>query len=88
MYFYIYDSFLHDKRFERDLAAIETRLTDLGVSGKIGRLTPFVSARGLVRDEARRGAQTVVVVGNDATVAKVVEGLGEEKVTLGIIPVG
>lgn len=88
MYFYIYDSFLSDKKFERDLALVETRLTDLGISGKIGRLTPFVSARGLIRDEARRGARTVVVVGNDETVSKAVEGIGEEKVALGIIPVG
>ena len=88
MYFYIYDSFLREKKYERDLAIIETRLTDLGISGKIGRLTPFTNARGLIRDEARRGVQTVVVVGNDETVAKVIDGIGEEKITLGILPVG
>jgi diacylglycerol kinase family enzyme len=88
MYFYIYDSFLADRKHERALAAVETRLTDLGISGKIGRLTPFTNARGLIRDESRRGVQTVVIVGNDETVAKVVEGIGEEKITLGIIPVG
>lgn len=88
MYFYIYDSFLSEKKHERILAAVETRLTDLGISGKIGRLSPFTSARGLIRDEARRGTQTVVVVGNDETVAKAVEGIGEVKVTLGMIPIG
>lgn len=88
MYYYIYDSFLAEKRNERVLAAVETRLTDLGISGKIGRLTPFTNARGLIRDESRRGVQTVVVVGNDETVAKVVDGIGDAKITLGIIPVG
>ncbi len=88
MYFYIYDSFLSEKKHERTLAAVETRLTDLGISGKIGRLSPFTSAKGLIRDEARRGTQTVVVVGNDETVAKAVEGIGEVKVTLGMIPIG
>lgn len=88
MYFYIYDSFLSDKKHERALAAVETRLTDLGISGKIGRLTPFTNARGLIRDETRRGVQTIVVVGNDETVAKVIEGIGEEKLTLGMIPIG
>lgn len=88
MYFYIYDSFLTDKKYERELAAIENRITDLGLSGKIGRLSAFTNARGLIRDEAKRGAQTVVVVGNDETIAKVVEGIGDAKITLGIIPVG
>lgn len=88
MYFYIYDNFLSEKKYERTLAAVETRLTDLGISGKIGRLSPFTSAKGLIRDEARRGSQTVVVVGNDETVAKAVEGIGEVKVTFGMIPIG
>lgn len=88
MYYYIYDSFLADRKYDRVIAEVETRLTDFGISGKIGRLTPFTSARGLIRDEVKRGAQTVVVVGNDETVAEVIDGLGEAKVTLGIIPIG
>lgn len=88
MYYYIYDNFLSDKRHEREIAEIETRLTDLGITGKIGRLSAFMNARGLIRDEAKRGASTIVVVGNDETVAKVVEGIGDAKITLGIIPVG
>ncbi|MEK9152001.1 MAG: diacylglycerol kinase family protein, partial [Patescibacteria group bacterium] len=81
-------TFLNERKYDRVLAAIETRLTDLGISGKIGRLTPFTNARGLIRDEEKRGVKTIVVVGNDETVAKVVDGLGDSKVTLGIIPVG
>src|SRR5688572_17857215 len=88
MYYYLYDSFLADKKYERVLAAVETRLTDLGISGKIGRLTAFTNARGLIRDEVRRGVQTIVVVGNDQTVAKVVGGIDDAKLTLGFIPVG
>jgi diacylglycerol kinase family enzyme len=88
MYFYLYDSFLSEKRHERELAAVEARLTDLGLSGKISRLTPFNNARGLVRDEVRRGATSIVAVGNDETVSKVIDGLGEMSVTLGIIPIG
>ena len=88
MYCYIYDSYLNDRKHGRVMAAIETRLTDLGLSGRIGRLNAFTNARGLVRDEIRRGVQTVVVVGNDQTVAKVVAGIGDGDITLGIIPVG
>ncbi|MFH1047332.1 MAG: diacylglycerol kinase family protein [Patescibacteria group bacterium] len=88
MYFYIYDNFLSEKKYSRLLATIETRLTDLGVSGKIGRLSPFTSAKGLIRDEVRRGTETIVVVGNDETVSKAVEGIGDLQVTLGMIPIG
>lgn len=88
MYYYIYDTFLSERKYDRDIAAIENRLTDLGLSGKIGRLTPFTNSRGLIRDEVRRGAQTIVVVGNDETMSKVIDGIGEEKVALGLIPVG
>ncbi len=88
MYYYLYDSFLADKKYGRVIAAIETRLTDLGISGKIGRLTPFTNAKGLIRDEVRRGVQTIVVVGNDGTVSKVVGGIEDAKITLGFIPVG
>ncbi|KKR89303.1 MAG: hypothetical protein UU36_C0035G0001, partial [Candidatus Uhrbacteria bacterium GW2011_GWE2_41_1153] len=35
MYYYVYDEFIQDPRFERDLALIETRVTDLGIAGKI-----------------------------------------------------
>ena len=88
MYYYIYDTFLTDRKYDRVLASVETRLTDLGISGKIGRLTPFTNARGLIRDETRRGAKTIVAVGNDETVAKIVEGIGDEEITFGVIPVG
>lgn len=88
MYFYIYDSFLKERRYERELAVIESRLTDLGLNGKIGRLTPFTNARGLMRDETKRGVETVVAVGDDETIAKVVGGLGDSSITLGIIPIG
>jgi diacylglycerol kinase family enzyme len=88
MYYYLYDNFLVDKKFERVLAAVETRLTDLGISGKIGRLTPFTNAKGLIRDEVRRGTDTIVVVGNDETISKAIEGIGDANITLGIIPIG
>ena len=44
MYCYVYDEALQDRRFERELAYIETRLTDLGIAGKIARLALFRDA--------------------------------------------
>ena len=88
MYYFIYDSYLTDRKHDRTMAAVETRLTDLGLSGRIGRLNAFTNARGLVRDEIRKGAETIVVVGNDETVAKVISGIGDSAITIGLIPIG
>ncbi len=71
MYLYIYDEDVQDKRFEREMAALENRLTDLGISGKVIRMALFRHAAENIRDEARRGATTVVVVGKDQTLTRV-----------------
>lgn len=88
MYYYIYDEFVQDRKYEKDLFQIENRLTDLGISGKIGRLALFKDASELIRDELRRGAKNVIFVGNDMTIKKALRILPEAKTTLGIIPLG
>jgi diacylglycerol kinase family enzyme len=85
---YIYDDFIQDKRFEKDVLQIENRLTDLGIAGKIARLALFRDAEEMIRDELRRGATTVIAVGNDHTVRKVLDVVAEHNVTFGLIPVG
>lgn len=88
MHYYIYDDFVQDKKFERDLFKIENRLADLDIAGKIGRLALFKNASELIQDEVKRGVTTVIVVGNDQTVFKVLDTLAETGATLGIIPLG
>ena len=88
MYLYIYDDYIQHKRFEKDLVQIENRLTDLGMEGKIARLALFRDAEEMIRDELRRGVSTVVAVGNDQTVRKVLDVVAEHQVTFGMIPIG
>lgn len=88
MYYYVYDEFVQDPKFERELAQIETRLTDLGISGKIARLALFRDAAELIRDEVRKGAKTVIAVGSDLTLRKVIDAAAESGVTIGVIPLG
>lgn len=89
MYCYLYDDFIQgNKRFEKELLKIENRLTDLGIAGKISRLALFRNAEEMIRDEVRRGVSTVVVLGNDATVRKVIDVVADADVVLGIIPIG
>ena len=88
MYYYIYDEFVQDPKFERDLALIETRLTDLGIAGKIARLALFRDPKELIRDEIRKGAKTVVAVGNDVTLRRAIDAVGDSDVVIGVIPFG
>ena len=88
MYYYIYDSFVSDPRFAREIDKIETRLTDLGISGHVARLSLFRNAREMIRDEVRRGLSGGVAVGNDETVGRVIDAVADQGVVFGMIPVG
>ena len=89
MYCYLYDEFIQgNKRYERELLDIENRLTDLGIAGKISRLALFRNAEEMIRDEIDRGVKTVVVLGNDDTIRKVLDVISESKIVLGLIPIG
>lgn len=88
MYIYVYDNFVTEKKHERQLSRIETRLTDLGISGRIERLTMFKNIREIVADAAEQGCETIVAVGNDETVGRLIDSVGEFKMAFGIIPVG
>ncbi len=88
MYYYIYDDFVQDKKHEKELLKIENRLADLDIVGKIARLALFKQADELIRDEVKRGVKTVVVVGNDLTIHKVLDAVAETGVVFGLIPLG
>jgi diacylglycerol kinase family enzyme len=88
MYYYVYDEFIQDAKFERELANIETRLTDLGIQGKTARLALFRDPEEMIRDEVRKGVKTVIAVGNDQTLRKVIDSVASLGATLGVIPLG
>ncbi len=89
MYLYLYDAYLLDKAYQHQLARVETRLTDLGIGGKISRLSPLKNLRELIRDEVAGGVRTIVAVGNDGTFITVVnEVIRHDEVTVGHIPLG
>lgn len=88
MYSYIYDEFLQDRRHERELALVETRLTDLGITGKIVRLALFRDAVQVMRGEVKAGCTTLVAVGNDDTLYRAIEAVGDTKTVVAFIPIG
>lgn len=88
MHYYVYDEYVQGPKFEKQIAKIETRLTDLGISGKIARLALFRDAAEFIRDEVKRGVNTVIAVGNDRAIRKVIDTVVNEDVVVGIIPIG
>lgn len=84
----MYDNFVTDKKNEKLLSRIETRLTDLGISGRIERLTMFKDIHEIVADAAGQGSETIVAVGNDETVGRLIDAVGEFDMAFGVIPVG
>jgi diacylglycerol kinase family enzyme len=88
MYYYIYDSFLSDQKYSTSLERVESRLMSLGINGRIEKMTLLKSLREVISDAIKKGATTIVAVGNDDTVSKIVNFLPNLSITLGIIPFG
>ncbi len=88
MYTYIYDSFLTEKKYENLLFRMEARLLELGINGRVEKLTLLKSMKEIVADAVDRNSETVVVVGNDETVSKAISFLPAHKAVLGILPMG
>ena len=88
MNIFIYDSFLNHKKYDRLLARMETRITDLGLNGKISRFNLMRNINDTVKNELKRGAKTIVAVGNNKTVNQIINSLAGASVPLGIIPIG
>lgn len=88
MYVYLYDNYLRDKKFESVVKAMEVRLTDYGIAGKIIRLNNYTDVKPIIEDEIKRGAKTVVIVGNDQTFGHVLSRSATCDCTFGFLPVG
>lgn len=88
-YFYLYDSYLQDRSYASSLIKLETTLTDLGIQGRVGRLTLLKSVNDLVEGALRDGADTIVAVGNDITLSQVAQAvIKHNKITVGFVPLG
>lgn len=87
-YLYLYDSFVRESPYKDVMRIVEKRFVDFGLSGKVIRITPFTNCRSLIEDELRYGVKTVVIVGNDETVAKVMSRAADLEMIFGMVPVG
>lgn len=88
MYGYVFDSFVQDGKFRSEAQRIESRLAALGIQGRQEKITILKSLIDACQTMIKRGIETLVVVGNDETVLKVLPVAVEHGIPLGIIPVG
>lgn len=88
MYFYLYDSWLQDRRYQPEVAKIEARLNALDIRGRSEKITILKNIHEAIRDGLKKGASTVVIVGNDKTITTVLPDLLEANVAIGMIPIG
>jgi hypothetical protein len=87
-YLYVVDEFLQTAKYAKELMRAENRLTDLGLGGRFCRLSPLRQPGELLGEEIRHGNATVVAVGNDATVGKILDAVIAGGATLGLLPWG
>lgn len=99
MYHYIYDAFISERPFRRQLAAIEQKLTEMGIVGERERVTPIRTVEELMKLGLGRRSKTIVIFGNDYTftralnaglacASKLAAGMNLEEVVLAVIPFG
>ena len=67
MYTYIYSTPLQKKKYEKELAEIETSLGVYGIAGDLRRLSNFLTLEGIIRDVLKKRDASVVIVGDDVT---------------------
>ncbi len=88
MYVYLIDNFLRHPKYAALIKAIQIRLTDYGISGKNLRLNSYTDAKPVIDEEIKRGAKTVVIVGNDETFGHILSRSATCPTTFGFLPLG
>jgi diacylglycerol kinase family enzyme len=88
MYHYIYDNYLLEKKYQNIIAKIESRLTDLGINGKIIKFSAFKNLSKTINEELSQDVKTIVVVGNSKTLNQSLNLIKNKKINFGFIPIG
>lgn len=96
MHVYIYDDYLARGKYNKAINRMEIRITDLGLNGKILRLSGIKNIKAAIENEIRLGAKTIVAVGNNQTINKIIGAIinadvydeFQKNTVLGIIPIG
>jgi diacylglycerol kinase family enzyme len=89
MYGYIYDVFLGQKQYAKELVKIENTLTDMGLQGHTIKLSLINNIAHALQEMTQRGIKTIVAVGSDQLFSKIADYAELlDGVILGLIPIG
>lgn len=86
MHVFFYDPILTQQKYATLLAKMETKITDLGLGGKIVRLNLLHNLEKAITDEAKPG-QTLIFIGGDQLLNKALPILAKKDITVGHIPI-
>jgi diacylglycerol kinase family enzyme len=86
MHVYFYDSSLNFDKFSLIIAKIETKITDLGLNGKIIRLNMLHNLEKAIGDEIKTG-HTLVFVGTDLLFSRALPIIAGRNLIIGYIPI-
>ena len=87
MYYYIYDIFTSDKKYERVLQKIEARLIELDVAGGAKKMNVLKNLEEVINEAKNNQIKNIIAVGNDDTLGKVANLAVGKNLTVGIIPI-
>jgi diacylglycerol kinase family enzyme len=88
MYYYIVNPAAGRGQIKGLQNRIRTRLEELGIRGEWNKTTGPGDATKMTRAAIAAGHTTIVAVGGDNTVNEVINGVDNENVAIGIIPIG
>lgn len=88
MYYYILNPAAGKGTVNTIQEKLRDRLKELGISGEFAKTTGPGDATKMATQAIEKGYNTIVVVGGDGTVNEAINGITQEQVALGIIPVG
>lgn len=85
-YAYLFDAKLSDRSQERWVSRLEAELSRRHLAGQVLREGAFRGLKELAKEALSKGAATVIIVGNDASLVKVLPVIADANVVIGYIP--
>lgn len=88
MYYYIINPASGGGKINKVQEKLKERLKELGIAGEFVKSTGPGDITRLTKMAIDKNYKTIVAVGGDGTINEIINGIGDAKVALGIIPLG
>lgn len=85
-YAYLFDAKLSDRSQERWVSRLEAELSRRHLAGQVLREGAFRGLKELAKEALAKGAATIIMVGTDASLIKILPIIADANVVLGYIP--